>query len=117
MLPVAALALAGCSSAGLGPERLTTPASVQAVPFGDRSPTQLAITAGCLDESRASVEESPSQVRLSYYLRTYDAKGDPVPACATRLVVPLRAPLAGRPLVDARSGERIEVQGAAGEVR
>lgn len=108
-----ALSATGCTGSGQGslaPERLVTPEYVGLERGSDGSRSNLTVYAACNDRLRVSHVETPTEVRLSVFLREYDAPGEDVDACAVSQTVTLRAPLGDRPVIDEKSGEPVEVR-------
>lgn len=105
-------ALAACSGGdgpgSLGPEREEP---VRAVTAEDTATgTRLSVEAGCLDKARLLLDDdSPRAVALRLVVRRWDSNGKPVPACATGSSVTLAAPLGNRAVVDATTGDPVDV--------
>lgn len=109
-----ALMLTGCTHGGgsgaLEAERNERIGGVTAETRG--ASTSLFVDAGCLDKGRLVVEEQSERlVSLRYFLRRWNSNGDPVPACGSRTVVTLIAPLGDRAVMDAETGNLVEVFG------
>lgn len=112
LLPLVMFA-AGCGTSGSGSLQAEHAQAVQAVTLdlgrGERS---LSVMAGCLDKGRLVLEsETPSTVKLRYFVRRWKAGSDPMPTCATTSTVQLAAPLGARRVEDAASGQQVRIIG------
>lgn len=108
------LGVAGCTFGTGGSERpevTTTPVDAQLINAAYGAPDsrllELAIDS-CNQDPQATVEESTSEVRVTVSLSGVDAGL----ACQDSVKVELSAPLAGRRVIDAVSGEAVPVQPA-----
>jgi hypothetical protein len=119
MLPRLALTLAvvavaaGCTGDGrgqLGPERLVTPTELSLERNNDGTFRTLTAFAGCQDDLRLTHVETPTEVRVSVYLRKYESNGEAEPACAASSSVTLGSPLGDRRVIDAKSGRPVQVK-------
>ena len=96
-----ALVVVAAASAGCGSD---TPRVTEA--RGERGSTRLVLTADtCNAHPSAEVEESATEVRV--LLRASRSWGDA--DCADSVAVDLATPLGARTVVDAATGERLEV--------
>lgn len=112
---VVLLALAaGCSDAGrkgrLGPERLVTPTDLTLERSNDGTFSTLTAFAECRDGLRLTRVETPTEVRVSVYLRKYESDGEDAPVCAATSSVTLSSPLAERRVIDEKSGQPVQVK-------
>lgn len=105
---------AGCSDAAqkgrLGPERLVTPSGLTLERNNDGTFRTLTAFAACQDDLRLTHVETPTEVRVSVYLREYESDGEDEPACAASSSVTLTSPLGDRRVIDAKSGEPVQVK-------
>jgi len=113
-LTVAVVLVSACSGSSgggsLGPEKSVTPEYVMLERVSDGSLSQLTVFAGCNDVPRLAHSETSAEVRVTMRLREYDSNGDAESVCASAVSVRLRTPLGGRRVIDAVSGEPVEVR-------